>query len=163
MTKWTSGNAKLLPTLDLGRCAPGAAAGRSYTIGEWYRSTRPTQFDLYYRTSVGNWVYWTSSPRIAPATHWTNGTWATPALPSGATALSFGLTVGSVGTITITRFSLAPAYSGRGRILLLALALLGLILLAFLAAFAAARKIRHASPPQRSPKEVSPSAGKPVR
>jgi hypothetical protein len=62
----------------------------------------------------------------------------TPALPSGATALSFGLTVGSVGTITITRFSLVPAHSGRGRILLL-----GLALLAFLAAFAALIRIRH--------------------
>jgi peptidoglycan/xylan/chitin deacetylase (PgdA/CDA1 family) len=138
MTRWTSGDAKLLPTLDLGRCAPPVTAGRSYTIGEWYKSTRPTQFDLYYRTSVGNWAYWTSSPRIAPATDWTNDTWTTPALPSGATALSFGLTVGSVGTITITRFSLAPAHGSRGRILLL-----GLALLAFLAAFIAIRKIRH--------------------
>ena len=138
MTKWTSGDAKLLPTLDLGRCAPSVTAGRSYTIGEWYKSTRPTQFDLYYRTSVGNWAYWTSSPHIAPATDWTNDTWTTPVLPSGATGLSFGLTVGSVGTITITRFSLAPAHSGRGRILLV-----GLALLAFLAAFTAIRKIRH--------------------
>lgn len=138
MTKWTSGDAKLLPELDLGRCAPSVTAGHSYTIGGWYKSTGPTQFDVYYRTPVGNWVYWTSSPRIAPARGWTNDTWVTPALPAGATALSFGLTVGSVGTITITRFSLASAPSGHGRILLL-----GLALLACVAAFAALRKIRH--------------------
>jgi peptidoglycan/xylan/chitin deacetylase (PgdA/CDA1 family) len=137
MTKWTSGDAKLLPTLDLGRCAPSATAGRSYTIGEWYKSSKPTQFDLYYRTSLGSWVYWISGPRRRPATDWTNDTWTTPALPAGATALSFGLTVGSVGTISITRFSLAPVHSGHGWVLLLGLALLVLV-----AAFAALWGIR---------------------
>jgi hypothetical protein len=54
------------------------------------------------RCCQDDWAYWISSPRIAHARDWTNDTWMTPAIPPGATALSFGLTVGSVSTITIT-------------------------------------------------------------
>lgn len=113
MTGWASGDAKLLPLLDLGQCAPPARAGQRYSVAESYRSAVPVRFDLYYRTTVGNWVYWTTSPAVPAASEWAQTSWNTPALPRGATAVSFGLAIGSDGTLSVSRYSLQPVrYTG---------------------------------------------------
>ncbi|MEZ2389909.1 polysaccharide deacetylase family protein [bacterium RCC_150] len=97
---YVDGDAKLLPTLDLGGCSPTSTAGHVYNIGAWYKSTTNTQFELYYRTGLGSWTYWTSSPWFSPATSYVKATWTTPALPTGASAISFGLNLFSNGTLT---------------------------------------------------------------
>jgi peptidoglycan/xylan/chitin deacetylase (PgdA/CDA1 family) len=113
MTGWASGDAKLLPVLDLGQCAPPAHAGQRYSVAVSYRSSKPVRFDLYYRTTVGNWVYWTTSSAMPAASEWAQASWDTPALPHGATAVSFGLAIGSDGTLSVSRYSLQPVrYSG---------------------------------------------------
>ena len=115
MTGWTSGDAKLLPTLDLGQCAPPAQPGQRYSVAEFYRSSKPVRFDLYYRTTVGNWVYWTTSSAMpaADGEEWAQASWDTPALPRGATAISFGLAIGGNGTVSVSRYSLQGVrYSG---------------------------------------------------
>ncbi|MGP7999901.1 MAG: polysaccharide deacetylase family protein [Streptosporangiaceae bacterium] len=127
MTGWQSGDAKLLPTLDLGQCAPGISASRSYTVSEWYQSSRPVRFDLYYRTMQGSWVYWASSPAQPAASTWAQASWSTPAVPRDATALSFGLAIGSDGTVSVSRYSLEPVrYSGT-RLLVFAVVVLALL------------------------------------
>ena len=100
VTNYVDGDAKLLPTLDLGGCSPTATAGHTYTLGAWYKSTTNTQFELYYRTGLGSWTYWTSSPWFTAATTYQKATWTTPALPSGASGISFGLNLFSNGTLT---------------------------------------------------------------
>jgi peptidoglycan/xylan/chitin deacetylase (PgdA/CDA1 family) len=100
MTGYTDGDAKLMPTFDTGGCAPAATAGHSYQLGAWYRSTGGTQFEVYYRTAAGGFVYWTSSPSFAAAAPWTQALWVTPALPAGATGISFGLNITSNGSLT---------------------------------------------------------------
>ena len=113
MTGWTSGDAKLLPVRDLGQCAPPGQPGQRFSVNEFYQSGRPVRFDLYYRTTVGNWLYWTSSPAIPAASAWTQASWDTPTLPRGATAISFGLAIGSNGTVSVSRYSVQPVrYSG---------------------------------------------------
>ncbi|MBG6223806.1 peptidoglycan/xylan/chitin deacetylase (PgdA/CDA1 family) [Arthrobacter sp. CAN_A2] len=97
---YVDGDAKLLPALDLGGCSPSATAGRTYNLGAWYKSTANTQFALYYRTGVGSWKYWTSSPWFAPSSTFQKATWTTPPLPAGANGLSFGLNLFSNGTLT---------------------------------------------------------------
>ncbi|MCZ9882199.1 polysaccharide deacetylase family protein [Arthrobacter sp. B2a2-09] len=99
MTGYVDGDAKLLPALDLGGCSPTATEGHQYNIGAWYTSTVPTQFTLYYRTGLGSWKYWTSSPWFAPATSYQKAAWTTPALPAGANGISFGLNLFSNGTL----------------------------------------------------------------
>lgn len=94
--------------MDLGACAPGVTAGRSYTLGAWYQSTGPVVFNAYYRTAQGTWKFWVTSPPLAASRDWTPGTWTAPALPSGATALSFGLALRGDGTLSTTRYSLVP-------------------------------------------------------
>ena len=92
--------------MDLGACAPGVSAGRSYTLGAWYQSSGPVVFNAYYRTALGTWMFWMTSPPMSASRSWTPGTWTTPVVPSGATAVSFGMALRSDGTLATTRYSL---------------------------------------------------------
>lgn len=106
VTGYSSGDAKLVPSLDLGQCAPTVTPGETWNLGEWYESTAVTQFALYYRTADGLWNYWTSSPWFAASSTWTQATWTTPTIPAGATALSFGLNIFANGTLTVDDMSM---------------------------------------------------------
>jgi peptidoglycan/xylan/chitin deacetylase (PgdA/CDA1 family) len=106
MSSYSSGNAALITTQDLGQCAPSAVAGDSYSVSAWYQSTTPTRFVFWYRDANGGWHSWTKSPQFAAASSWTQATWATPAVPAGATALSFGLDIEALGTLTTDGYSL---------------------------------------------------------
>jgi len=115
MTGYTDGDAKLLPTFDTGGCSPGATAGHTYQLGAWYKSTGVTQFEVYYRTAAGAFVYLTSSPYFAAATAWTQAVWTTPALPADATGISFGLNIlgnGSLTTDDYTYFDVTSSTPG---------------------------------------------------
>ena len=106
VSNYSSGDAKLVPSLDLGQCAPTVTPGKTYTLGEWYKSTAVTQFALYYRTANGLWQYWTSSPWFGASATYTQATWVTPPMPANATALSFGLNLFNNGTLTTDDLSL---------------------------------------------------------
>ncbi len=139
VTGYRSGDAKLLPQFDLGECSLPVHPGRSYTLGAWYQSTARTQYSVYYRTWSGRWVYWTSSPYFAASPGWARARWATPAVPAGASGLSFGLALFSNGSLTTDSYSFAPAPPDVARritdwILLAALGAAGLV--------AAARAVR---------------------
>ncbi|MGI8446030.1 MAG: hypothetical protein ACR2MP_02355 [Streptosporangiaceae bacterium] len=56
---------------------------------------------------AGTWRFWVTSPPMAATAGWTQG-WTPPAVPAGATAVSFGLALRSDGTVATTRYSLAP-------------------------------------------------------
>ncbi len=119
VSKPGSGNAKLLQTMDLGLCAPPVtASGNAYAAGVWYKANCQTRIEVYRRTSLGSWIYWATSPVFPVATFWKQAAWTTPAVPAGTTALSFGLTTNSDGTITTTDYSLKPVKSDRPLILL---------------------------------------------
>jgi peptidoglycan/xylan/chitin deacetylase (PgdA/CDA1 family) len=120
-TRPGSATAKLLQAMDLGLCAPSVVSGHAYTTGMWYKSSGRTQIEIYRRTLSGSWVYWISSPAFPASASWRQAAWTTPAVPTGTTALSFGLTARSIGTITTTDYSLKPAKSHRELILLAAL------------------------------------------
>jgi peptidoglycan/xylan/chitin deacetylase (PgdA/CDA1 family) len=109
VTGYGSGDAKLLPTLDLHSCAPTVTPGRTYNLSAWYQSTAISQFALYYRDASGAWFYWTSSPWFAASatpTTWTQATFTTPAVPANATAMSFGLALIADGSLTTDDYSL---------------------------------------------------------
>ncbi len=106
MSAYVSGDAKLVPTLDLGECAPSATPGHTYEMKAWYTSTTTTQFELYYRTGLGTWTYWTASPYFPASTAWAHATWTSPALPVGASAVSMGLNLLGNGTLITDDFEL---------------------------------------------------------
>ncbi|WP_284981011.1 polysaccharide deacetylase family protein [Arthrobacter sp. efr-133-TYG-118] len=99
VTEYSSGDAKLLPVLDLGACAPSVSTGHSYSLRAWYQSTAKTQFEVYYRNKLGTWTYWTASPWFAANTNYEQAIWETPPVPVGAEAISFGLNLFSDGQL----------------------------------------------------------------
>jgi hypothetical protein len=55
----------------------------------------------YYRDASNNWDYWTSGLAVTTSPGDWNLAWYTsPPLPAGATAVSFGMSLGGNGTIT---------------------------------------------------------------
>jgi len=106
VTGLLSGDAKLALMQDLGTCAPTATPGHTYSLRAWYKATVTTQIDVYYRNAVGGWIYWTSSPYFAASTAYTQAAWTTPAVPTGATGISFGLNLISNGTLVTDDYSL---------------------------------------------------------
>lgn len=106
VTAYTSGDAKILPTMDAGQCAPTVTPGHSYSLRSWYTSNVPTQFAVYLRTTAGTWVYWTSSPWLASSAAYTQGVWTTPVIPTGYNGISFGLNLFQIGHLTTDDYSL---------------------------------------------------------
>ncbi|MET0929661.1 MAG: polysaccharide deacetylase family protein [Aeromicrobium sp.] len=96
---YVDGDAKWLPRFDSGGCSPTVAPGRTYSLRSWYTSTTVTQFAVYLRDTQGAWHYWTSSPWFAATSTWTQAMWTTPAIPSGMTGISFGLSLFGNGTL----------------------------------------------------------------
>lgn len=109
VTDHTSGDAKLMPRMDLGACSPAVRPGQRYDLGAWYRSTGPTEIAVHYRTREGSWRYWTSGPSAGPRSAWTKATWRTPPLPRDATGLSFGLALTGDGTLVTDDYSVVDA------------------------------------------------------
>ncbi len=107
VTSRTDGDAKLVPLMDLGECSSQVSAGRTYEVSAWYKSDVEVFFVLYKLNAIGQWNYWTHSPRIAPASVWTRATWISPTPPADAVAVSFGLTIDSVGTLTTDDYGFA--------------------------------------------------------
>ena len=105
LTSWTDGDAKLAPLMDLGGCSSQVASGRNYEVSAWYKSDYDVFFTLFKRNAIGQWTYWTHGPRIAPASEWTRAAWISPTPPVDASAVSFGVTIDSVGTLTTDDYS----------------------------------------------------------
>lgn len=109
MNSYTSGDARLITKQDLGQCAPAAVAGDSYQASAWYKSTTPTRYIMWYRDSNGGWHYWTQSPAFPASGSWAQAIWATPAVPAGATGLSYGLDIAATGTLTTDDYALTDS------------------------------------------------------
>jgi peptidoglycan/xylan/chitin deacetylase (PgdA/CDA1 family) len=155
LTQRRSGTAQLMPAPDLGACAPPVSAGRRYTLGAWYKSDQQVVFNAYYRTAAGTWVFWKTSPPMAASQGWAKATWNTPAVPTGASAVSFGLALKSDGTLATTMYSLAPVrYSDTLSVPVrhsnAPLIAVGVALAAIAIAAVAARRFRHPGSRRRS-------------
>ncbi len=117
VTSHTDGDAKIIPTFDLGQCSSQVTQGRTYEVSAWHKSNAQVFFTMYKRNEIGQWSYWTQSPRITPSSSWTQATWITPSTPADAVAVSFGLTIDSVGTLTTDDYGFAdtaPSPPGPG-------------------------------------------------
>ena len=108
----TDGDAKLVPRFDLGDCSSQVAQGHTYQVSAWYKSDVQVFFTLYQRNALGQWSYWTQSPRLAPSSDWNQAVWISPMPPSDAEAASFGLTIDSVGTLTTDDYGFADTTVG---------------------------------------------------
>ncbi len=107
LTSRTDGDAKLIPSLGQRELrAAGDGRASTYTLGVSYKSTAPTFFTLYRQDASGAWAYWTQSPYFPASAAYTTGAWTSPAVPAGTVAVTFGLTLDSVGQVTTDRYSM---------------------------------------------------------
>jgi hypothetical protein len=107
ISSYTSGDRKLLTAQGTSACSPRVTPGSTYTLGGWYQSNQPTHIAVYYQNSSGSWVYWTQSPAFTASSSWTQAGWTTPAVPAGATALSFGLNLAATGSLTTDDYTMS--------------------------------------------------------
>ena len=111
MRDYVDGEAKLLPTEDLGTCSIAVSPGQTYTIAAWYTSTVPTSFVVQYRLSRGRWVFGALSPKFQPATAFTQAHWTLQPIPEGVTAISFGLSLSQNGELVTDDYTLTGGSS----------------------------------------------------
>ena len=109
MADYVDGDAKLIPALDLGECAPSVVAGNAYDLEASYTSTVPTRFAVYYRLARGVWVYWMDSATFPASRTPSRARWTTPPVPAVATALSFGLSLTEDGELVTDDYAFFDA------------------------------------------------------
>jgi hypothetical protein len=109
VTSLGSGARRIVTAQDSGTCAPAAVAGRRYTVSARSIATATTVFTLYYRSASGSWVWWAQSPAMPASSTYRLGTYTTAPLPAGATAISVGLSIIQVGSVTMDDFQLVEA------------------------------------------------------
>lgn len=117
VTKWTGGDRKLVLTQRQSEasCLAAVTPGRTYSMWVWYKGiwtdsgSGQTKVSIatYYRSSSGSWVYWQSSPLVASTSAWNLAYFTSAPLPAGATAVSFGLAISGVGSLTTDDYALA--------------------------------------------------------
>ena len=110
ISTFTSGDRKIVSSLDAGTanggCAPSVDTTHSYRVSAWYRSTAQTEFVLFLRDAAGGWRYWRTGPKLPASASWVQASYDAGVLPTGTTAMSFGLLLFSVGTLTTDDYSL---------------------------------------------------------
>src|SRR5205085_778470 len=106
LTSYTDGDAKLVTQQHDTTCEPAATAGHTYTFSAWYKSNQPIHLVAYYQTSNGAWNFWDQSDVFPASAPYAKASWTTPAAPSGAVRLSFGLSLRAIGTVTMDDFGL---------------------------------------------------------
>jgi peptidoglycan/xylan/chitin deacetylase (PgdA/CDA1 family) len=114
VTNYHDGDNKLLVNWDLGYCMPSVNEGHRYRITEWYKSNSPVFFTLWSRNSQWEIRYLTSSDAFPASSTWTQATFITDPIPAGINGLSFGLTLGSNGSLTVDDASFDDASASGG-------------------------------------------------
>ena len=114
ITNYTTGDRKLVMQQNTGGCSPHVTPGNKYRARVWYKGAwgPATQVRLvvYYRDSDQVWKYWKTGPVLPTGETWQQSTdFVTPAVPAGATALSFGLAMTGRGSLVTDDYSLAVA------------------------------------------------------
>ena len=106
LTHFAGGGASTMVRFDLGRCAPTAVPGHSYTMSAWFKSNAPVLFYIYTRDSHGVWSWWRNSTVKPASPSYAQASYTTPPLRAGASAISIGLGLAQAGALTVDDYSL---------------------------------------------------------
>ena len=102
ITSYTDGTRRLLTRPE---CPVPTRPGRAYRITSWYVADTPPRFAVYYRNAAGIWLSLAQSPPFPTSPTYVEATYTTPPLPADATAISVGMSIAAVGTLTMDAFS----------------------------------------------------------
>ena len=104
----------LVPTRDLGACAPQATAGHVYRFTGWVKGNAALKIWAFWQNANGGWdrVDWgpTGQTDVNATSNWTQASFTFTA-PAGARAVSAGFYVTRAGTWTIDEMSLTDMTS----------------------------------------------------
>ena len=110
ISAFTSGDRKLVQQLDNGTanggCAPSVSDVATYSLSLWYRSTGSSNMVVFTRDAAGIWKYWKTGPIVGASADWTSTTYSPGKLPTGTTAISYGLALRAVGTLATDDYSM---------------------------------------------------------
>lgn len=106
MTSFTSGARRLVSVQDSGACAPAVQPDRTYTMRARYIANTQPIFSVYYRASDGTWRWLSQSNRLPTSTTYVGAEYTSPPMPTDATAISVGLAITAVGSITMDAYEL---------------------------------------------------------
>jgi peptidoglycan/xylan/chitin deacetylase (PgdA/CDA1 family) len=107
ITSWSSGSRRLASATDTGACAPAVIPGNRYTVGVRYKATVQPRFTIAYRTTAGTWKSLAESPALSiSASTYRQTTYTTPPMPADAAAISVGVSIYSVGSLTTDSYTL---------------------------------------------------------
>ncbi|HET7026294.1 MAG TPA: Ig-like domain-containing protein [Candidatus Limnocylindrales bacterium] len=107
ISSYTDGSRRLVVRQDAGPCAIAIVAGHQYTLSAWVKGTAPSRLTAFYRDATGTWITWSNGPIVAASATYAQMTWTTPAVPAGATHLSFGVSLSAAGSITVDDHAIA--------------------------------------------------------
>jgi hypothetical protein len=107
ITTFRSGSRALVVGFAAG-CRLHVDAYHTYQMQVWYRGYGDLRLTADYLTLSGSWRHWLRGPRLSPATAgWIRASYATPPVPLDAIAVSFGLGLYSIGSVTTDDYSFA--------------------------------------------------------
>lgn len=116
VTHWTAGDRKLVLSQRASEasCLPAVTPGHTYSLWAWYKGSWPSsgsnpsqvRITTYYKNSSGAWTYWQGSPLVIQTSFWNLAHFVTAPLPAGATAISYGLAISGVGTLTTDDYAM---------------------------------------------------------
>jgi len=116
VSRWTAGDRKLVLTQrgSESSCLTAVTPGSQYSMWVWYKgdwayqgpSVTKVSIATYYKDAAGAWVYWQSSPLVPPSSTWSLAYFKSSPLPAGATAVSYGLAISGVGTLTTDDYTM---------------------------------------------------------
>lgn len=109
ITSFSSGGRRLASAQDAGACAPAATPGRRYTVTARYKSNIAPRVSIYVRGTNGAWRWFAESAALPAASSYALATYTTPAMPSDATAISVGVSIFGVGSLTTDAYTLVAA------------------------------------------------------
>jgi peptidoglycan/xylan/chitin deacetylase (PgdA/CDA1 family) len=106
VSAFTDGDRRLITRQDLGTCSPSVTPGHTYAVSAWYKGSGNSRIVVYTRNAQGLWVFFAQGAAALPAAaSYTQTTLTTPPVPDGTTALSVGMSLRSVGTLTMDDFT----------------------------------------------------------
>lgn len=106
ISNYVSGDRKLMMA-ENATCAPAVAAGNTYDLSVWYKSTAARNSLTVFRHSAAGWTYWTDLKQLPATAAWTEATATTPVVPDGTDQISFGISLSADGTLITDDYRLA--------------------------------------------------------
>jgi len=103
----TGGNRKMVIDQHSTSCAPTATPGHKYALSAWFQANVAVRMVVYYRDSGGVWRWWAQGSVVGSSRTWRALAFVTPALPAGATAVSFGPILSNTGWLLVDDAALA--------------------------------------------------------